>query len=332
MLKLGWKAAPEQYPPTELLEQTIAADKAGFDTLDVSDHFNPWSEEGQACFSWTWLGAAATHTSRIEVGTGVTCPILRYHPTIIAQAAATLSCFAPGRTYLGVGTGEALNEYAAVGMWPEYDERQERLAEAIQLIRELWSGKEVTFEGKYYQTKKAKLYTPPASPIPIYVSTLSPESANFAGKYGDGLITVGGKQPDLYKQQLKNFENAAKEAGKKPSDMPHLIELNVEYIDDEQTAIQYQKKYWAGSYVPALFDQKIYTPKMSAQNGEIVGADSIKKAACVSRNADDHVKFVKQYIDLGFNTIYFHSATPNQKNFIDAYARDVFPQLRRHAH
>ncbi len=155
--------------------------------------------------------------------------------------------------------------------------------------RELWSGKEVTFKGKYYQTKKAKLYTPPASPIPIYVSTLVPESANFAGKYGDGLITI------------------------------------------EQTAIQYQKKYWAGTYIPALFNQKIYTPKMSAQNGEIVGADSIKKAACVSRNADDHVKFVKQYIDLGFNTIYFHSATPNQKNFIDAYARDVLPQLRRYA-
>jgi len=160
MVQLGWKAGPEQFPPTELLEYAIVAEKAGFESLDVSDHFHPWSEEGQACFTWMWLGAAATHLSRMEMGPGVTCPILRYHPAIIAQAAATLSCFAPGRTYLCVGAGEALNEYAATGMWPEYEERRERLIEAIRLIRALWSGEEVTFERNYYQTRKAKLYTP----------------------------------------------------------------------------------------------------------------------------------------------------------------------------
>jgi coenzyme F420-dependent glucose-6-phosphate dehydrogenase len=329
MVQLGWKAGPEQFPPTELLDYAISAEKAGFDSLDVSDHFNPWSEEGQACFSWTWLGAAATHLSRMHMGTGITCPILRYHPTIIAQAAATVSCFAPGRTYLGVGTGEALNEYAATGMWPEYEERQERLIEAIELIRALWSGEEVTFEGKYYQTRKAKLHTPPAKPIPIYYSALVPRSAEDAGKYGDGIITVGGKQPDLYKEILKSFEKGAKEAGKNPAQMAKLIELNVEYTKDMETAIQYQQKYWAGSYVPALFDQKIYTPKMSAENGEVVGADTIKKAACVSDKAEDHIKFVMQYIDLGFDHLFFHSAHPDQRAFIEGYGRDVLPQLRR---
>ena len=329
MLQLGWKAGPEQFPPTELLDYAIRAEKAGFDSIDVSDHFNPWSEEGQAAFTWTWLGALATHTTRIHMGPGVTCPILRYHPAIIAQAAATVSCFAPGRFYLAVGTGEALNEYAATGMWPEYEERQERLIEAIKLIRALWSREEVTFKGKYYQTRKAKLYTPPASPIPIYYSTLSPRSAEDAGKYADGFITVGGKQPDLYKQILKNFENSAKEAGKDPSKMPRMVELNVEYTDDLETAIQYQQKYWAGTYIPALFDQKIYTPQMSAENGQAVGPDTIKKASCVSANAEDHIKFARQYIDLGFDQLFFHSAHPDQGTFLERFARDVLPQLRQ---
>ena len=331
MLQLGWKAGPEQFPPTELLNYAVDAEKAGFDSIDVSDHFNPWSEEGQASFTWTWLGAAATHTNRIHMGPGITCPILRYHPAIIAQAAATVSCFAPGRVFLCVGTGEALNEYAATGMWPEYEERQERLLEAINLIRALWSGEEVTFKGKYYQTRKARLYTPPAAPIPIYYSALVPRSAEDAGKYGDGLITVGGKQPDLYKQMLKNFEHSAREAGKDPRKMPRLIELNVEYTQDVETAIQYQQKYWAGTYIPALFDQKIYTPKMSAENGQVVGPDAIKKAACVSPDARDHIKFAMQYIDLGFDQLFFHSAHPDHHAFIEGYGRDVLPQLRRQA-
>lgn len=328
MVQLGWKAGPEQFPPTELLDYAVAAEKAGFDTIDVSDHFNPWSEAGQASFTWTWLGAVAARTSRIHMGTGVTCPILRYHPAVIAQAAATLTHFAPGRVYLGVGTGEALNEYASTGEWPEYDERQEMLAEAIELMRALWSGDEVSYDGMYFTTRKAKLYTPPKSPIPIFVSALVPHSAEFAGTYGDGLFTVGGKQPDLYKQIIQNFEESARNADKDPSQMPRLIELNVEYSNDLDTAVQYQQKYWASAYIPALFDQKIYTPTMAQENGEIVGPDAIKKAACVSSNPDDHVKFAQQYIDLGFDRLFFHSALPNQQDFIERFASDVLSRLR----
>jgi coenzyme F420-dependent glucose-6-phosphate dehydrogenase len=331
MLKLGWKAGPEQFPPTELTDYAVDAEKAGFDLIDASDHFHPWSEAGQACFTWTWLGAVAVQTSKIHLGPGITCPILRYHPSVIAQAAATVSCYAPNRTYLAVGTGEALNEFAATGMWPEYNERQERLLEAIELIRALWSGEEVTFKGKYYQTHKAKLFTPPASKIPLYISTLVPESASFAGKYGDGLITVGGKQPEIYHQLLKNFEGAAREAGKDPSHMPRLIELNAEYTEDTQGAIQAQLKYWAGTFVPALFNQKIYTPKMSQENGEVVGPNTVKKMACISANAEDHVKFVQQYIDLGFDHPIIHSAHPKQRDFLEKFGRDVLPQLRAKA-
>jgi coenzyme F420-dependent glucose-6-phosphate dehydrogenase len=331
MLKLGWKAGPEQYPPLELLDYAVTAEKAGFETIDASDHFNPWSEEGQACFTWTWFGALAVKTSHIQFGTGLTCPILRYHPAIIAQAAATCSSLAPGRFYLSVGTGEALNEYAATGEWPGFDVRREMLAEAIDLMRALWSGREITFEGNYYRTRKAKLFTPPASAIPIYVSTLVPESAFFAGKYGDGLITTGGKQPEMYKKLIKNFEASARQNGKDPTTMPRLIELNVAYTQDTEGAIQSMIKYWAGSFIPALFDQKIYTPKKSAQNGEVVGPDSIKKMCCISSNAEDHIAYAQQYIDLGFTHLYFHTAGPDQRAFLDGYGRDVLPRIRQHS-
>ena len=203
MIQLGWKAGAEQYAPQELLEYAVAAERAGFDALSVSDHFHPWAEKGQASFVWTWLGAAAARTTSIKLGTGVTCPILRYHPTIVAQAIATLSCFAPGRVFLGVGTGEALNEYSAVGLWPGYDERQEQLAEAIELIRTLLEGEPVTHSGTHYRTRDAKIYSSARNPIPIYVSSLVPESAYFAGLHGDGLYTVGGEDAETYAEMIK---------------------------------------------------------------------------------------------------------------------------------
>jgi coenzyme F420-dependent glucose-6-phosphate dehydrogenase len=328
MVQLGWKAGPEQYGPVELLEYAVAAEKAGFDLLDVSDHFHPWSEAGQCPFTWTWLGAAAVRTSKIQIGTGVTCPIGRYHPAIIAQAATTVSCFAPGRTYLGVGTGEALNEYSVTTEWPEYKERLERLEEAIQLIRALWGGQPVSFDGMYYQTQKARLYTLPASPIPIYISVLTPHRAMFAGKYGDGLFSVGGKKPEVYRQMIQNFEEGAREAGKDPSRMPRLIELNVAYTEKIDAAIQEQIKYWAGTYVPAMFAQKIYTSTMSQENGEIVGSETIKKTGCFSSSPDDHLQFIQQYIELGFNVLIVHSPGPDQHAFIKDYSRDIIPKIR----
>src|SRR5260370_29024098 len=169
-------------------------------------------------------------------------------------------------------------------MGGSYKERRERLVEAIELIRALWGGEEVTFEGKYYQKRKAKLFTPPASKIPLYISTVAPSSAAFAGKYGDGLFSLGGKQPDLYRQLLKNFEDGAREAGKDPSQMPRLIELMVEYTQDTEAAIEALRKYWAGGFV---YNQKIYTPKMSQGNVEVVERDAIKTVACISDNPRD---------------------------------------------
>jgi coenzyme F420-dependent glucose-6-phosphate dehydrogenase len=329
MLRLGWKAGTEQYPPGELLEYAVAAEQAGFDSIDVSDHFHPWSEKDQACFVWTWLGAAAAKTGKITLGTGVTCPTLRYHPAIIAQAAATLACMAPGRAFLGVGTGEALNEYSATGQWPDYKFRRAQMAEAIELIRALWSGEKITHRGVYYQTRQAKLYTLPSKPIPIYISALVPNSARFAGKYGDGLITVGGEEPETYGKMLENFEAGAREAGKDPSKMPRLIELGVDYTDDEEKAIECRKAYWAGVFVPALFTERIYTPKMSEDNGRVVGSEIIKEAVCISGDPEDHIQYAPHYIDLGFDQIFFHSAGPDQRAFLEGYGRDVLLKLRQ---
>ena len=216
MVMLGWKAGPEQYGPMELLDQAIAAEKAGFESINMSDHFQPWDPAGQSCNTWTWMGAAAARLNGIEMGTGVTCPILRYNPAIIAQSAATVDQMNKGPVYLGVGTGEALNEYPVTELWPEYKERQAMLKESLDLIRQLWTGEETTFEGSYYVTKKARLYTAPRRHIPIYISSLVPGSAFFAGYYGDGLIT-GASTPETMKAIIANFDAGAREAGKDPA-------------------------------------------------------------------------------------------------------------------
>jgi coenzyme F420-dependent glucose-6-phosphate dehydrogenase len=331
MLQLGWKAGTEQYPPAELAEYAVAAEKAGFDSIDASDHFHPWSEQGQACFVWTWLGVVAARTAKIALGTGVTCPIIRYHPAVIAQAAATMACLAPGRFYLGLGTGEALNEYASTGQWPGYNARREQMGEAIELIRALWTGEKTTHEGIHYQTRQARLYTRPQQSIPIYISSLVPNSAHFAGKHGDGLITVGGQEPDMYRQMIENFEAGAREAGKDPARMPRMIEIGAAYTDEEEKAIEVRQAFWAGTFVPALFTERIYTPQMSQDNGKIVGADAVKQSVCISADPEDHVKMAKRYIALGFNHLIFHSAGPDQKAFIEGYGRDVLPRLRNSA-
>jgi coenzyme F420-dependent glucose-6-phosphate dehydrogenase len=328
MLQLGWKAGTEQYGPNELVDFAIAAEAAGFDSIDASDHFHPWAEKGQASFVWSVLGAIAARTSRITLGTGVTCPILRYHPAIIAQAAATVAALAPGRFFLGVGTGEALNEYSATGLWPSYNERRAQLAEAIELIRALWTGEKITHKGEHYETHEAKLYTLPDEPIPLYLSSLVPASARFAGEYGDGLITAGGEEPDTYLEMIRSFAAGAKQAGRNAARAPRMIELAVGYTDDENAAIEGRKDYWAGTFVPAMFTEKIYTPELSEKNGKIVGAETIRGAGCFSADPDEHVKHARKYMDLGFDHLIFHSAGPDQQAFIEGYGRDVLPKLR----
>lgn len=328
MLHIGWKAGTEQYPPQELLEYAIAAEAAGFDSINASDHFHPWSEEGQASFVWSWLGAAAARTGAIELGTGLTCPILRYHPAVVAQAAATMGALAPGRFFLSVGTGEALNEYAAMGAWPGYTARRERLAEAIGLIRALWAGQPVTWDGDYYHTRQARLHTLPARPVPLYVSAMVPQSAAFAGEQGDGLLTIGGQTPEVYQQMMANFEQGARKAGKDPARLPRLVELTIGYAEDTQAEMAEYKRYWAGSSVPAMYSQNIYSPTLSQKNGAVVGAEIVKGKGLFSAQADEHVAFLRTYGEMGFTHLYLHYAGPDQRGFLQWYGREVLPRMR----
>jgi coenzyme F420-dependent glucose-6-phosphate dehydrogenase len=328
MVLLGWKAGPEQYDPLDLLDQAIAAEQAGFESINMSDHLHPWDPAGNACNTWTWMGAAAARLNGIEMGTGVTCPILRYNPVIIAQSAATVDRMNRGPVYLGVGTGEALNEYPATGLWPDYKERQDMMKESIELIRMLWSGAETTFDGNYYVTRKARLYTAPRRDIPIFISSLVPDSAFFAGYYGDGLIT-GANPPDVMRAIIANFDAGAKEAGKDPANMPKQVECFVAYTDDRDAAVKAFKQYWAGTMVMAMYLQNIYTPEMSAMNGSIAGTDTIKSRVCISKDPEAHAKFAQQFIDTGFNRVYFHCAGPDQYEFIEGYGRDVLPLIRQ---
>jgi coenzyme F420-dependent glucose-6-phosphate dehydrogenase len=275
------------------------------------------------------LGAALARTKTIELGTGLTCPIIRYHPSIIAQAAATVAEMSDERFYLCVGTGEALNEYSAVGLWPGYNERQDMMREAIELMRLLWSGEETSFDGEYYTTKKAKLFTLPKKQVPIYISTLVPASAYFAGYYGDGLITVGGLGDKIYKDILKEFERGAREAKKDPKTMPRLLELNAAYTEDENDAIDIIQRFWAGTFIPAMFDQKIYTAAGSAQNGAVVRADIIKEKSMISKSPKDHIDYIKHHEALGFTHLYMHLVASDEKTMLQRYGKDILPKLHK---
>ena len=325
---LGWKAGPEQYEPRELLKHVVLAEQAGFDVIDVSDHFHPWSQEGQSCFTWTWLGAAAVKTERIVLGTGLTCPFLRYHPSIVAQAAATVTHFAPGRFYLGVGTGEALNEFSSVGKWPNYAKRREMMIEAIMLMRRLWDGEKVSFSGQYFETHKAKLYTPPKANIPIYVSSLVPESASTAGRYGDGLLTVGGGDPEKFRKIIEEFKRTMRKGGKEFDKAHKMVELGVAFTDDQEEIITHHKKFWAGAAVPAVYNQRIYSPEMIEKNGSVVGSEYLARNILISSDPEDHIEMVKNYLDLGFTDIIFHYTGPNQEKFLEDYGREVLPLIR----
>jgi TAT-translocated FGD2 family F420-dependent dehydrogenase len=235
---IGYIAAHEQFPVARLIETTVLAEQAGFDMMWASDHFHPWQDnQGHAGHAWVTLAALTQRTSRITLGTGVTCPTYRNNPAIVAQAFATLSQLAPGRVFLGVGTGEALNEVPTGGGWGNYAERAERLVEAITVIRALWTEEWVTFAGRYHQVEMAHLFDKPPMPVPIYVAAGGPKTARLAGRHGDGVITVGGIFGKKGHQVTTAFAAGAQEAGKDPQSMPRLIEVFA-VLGSRETAVQ----------------------------------------------------------------------------------------------
>src|SRR5712691_8130221 len=246
-LKIGYKASAEQFGPRQLLDFAVEAEACGFESVWISDHFQPWRHtNGHAPFAFAWLGAVGERTSRVQLGTSVLTPTFRYPPAVVAQAFGTLGALNPGRMILGVGSGESLNEVAVTAAeWPAAKERLARLREAVTLIRRLWSEELVTFEGQYYRTRNATIYDKTDQPIPIYISAGGPVAAKFVGREGDGFICTSGKGDELYRDQLlPAVAEGAKAAGREADDIEHTIEIKVAYDHDRARAMA-DTRIWA---------------------------------------------------------------------------------------
>jgi TAT-translocated FGD2 family F420-dependent dehydrogenase len=317
--------AHEQFPVPELVELGALASKSGFQVLSTSDHFQPWqANEGHVGQAWVTLGALGGQ-SHSWMGTTVTCPTLRYNPAVVAEAFATLDQLYPGRVFLGVGSGEALNEEAATGAWPKWQERWERLIEAIAVIRQLWTGEHVSFKGKYY-TVDAKLYDAPAKPIPLLTAANGKKSMRLAGQHGDGLIS----DPVSWKKWKSEWEAGAREAGRNPADMPVLIE-HYAVVGGQEAAKQAAELWRFGPKAwHSLFD--VRDPAAIQQQAEQqVPIEQVLKSWAVGTDPQVHINAVKELFDSGATIVNIHSGQPDQKKVIEFYASHVLPKFRQPA-
>ena len=323
---IGFHAAAEQFPPADLVEFAVAAEAAGFDGLSISDHFHPWQDnQGHAGHAWMTLAAIGQRTRRLLLGTGVTCPIYRIHPAQVAHAFATLGVLYPGRVFLGVGTGEALNEVAAGGGWGPYRERAQRLAEAIRLIRRLWTEDWVDFHGQYYHVRGAKLYDRPAESIPIYVAASGVQSAGLAGREGDGWVTDHGtlRRGEAQKQA---FVEAARAAGKDPDTMPRIVELWA-VVGGRDEALAAARLWQFILAFPGIVD--VADPReVQRVAQERVTLERVVDTWVVCPEPDDHVSAIHELAAAGASHIFLHSPQQDQRRVIEFYGRAVLPTVR----
>ncbi|WP_127128837.1 glucose-6-phosphate dehydrogenase (coenzyme-F420) [Georgenia sp. SYP-B2076] len=329
MVRIGYKASSEQFGPSELADYVVLAEQAGFESAFISDHFQPWRHDGgHAPAALPWLGAVGARTERIVLGTSVLTPTFRYHPAVIAQAFATLGCMYPGRVILGVGSGESLNE-AALGIdWPAGKERLARLREAVSLIRELWAGERVTFEGDYFRTDKATIYDRPDRPVPIYIGASGPIATRFAGSEGDGFITTSGKAPELYSDKLlPALREGAARAGRSLSDLDMLMEVKVSFDPDRRRALG-DTRHWAALALSPEEKTGVEDPIEMQRLSDALPIERAASRWIVSDDADEHVEQIRRYVDLGFRHLVFHAPGPDQARFIELYGEEVLPRLR----
>ncbi|MBA3642694.1 MAG: TIGR03557 family F420-dependent LLM class oxidoreductase [Chloroflexia bacterium] len=322
---IGYAASFEQFHPTDLLSYSQQAEQAGFGAVMASDHFHPWvPSQGHSAFVWSWMGALGA-TTKLRFGTGVTPPGYRYHPAVLAQAAATLEAMYPGRFYLGLGAGEALNEHIVGEYWPEAPTRLERLMESIEIIKALFSGKKIKHRGTHFNVESAKLYTLPEAPPPIYVATSGPIMAKRTGKFTDGLITVGAADEKL-KMLVDRYEAGAKEAGKDPATMPRLLQVKVSYAESIEAATEAAVKEWPNGGM-AFPKADIRDPEDFEAMAKLVGPQHYKNRVLLSPDLAEHTAYLQHFVDLGFGEIYVHNVGRNQEAFIKAYGEQVIPNL-----
>jgi TAT-translocated FGD2 family F420-dependent dehydrogenase len=324
---IGFVLAHEQFPPSDLVEFAVAAEEAGFDGVWTSDHFHPWQDnQGHCGHAWITLAAIGARTEHLAIGTGVTCPIYRYHPAIVAQAFASLSALYPDRVFLGVGTGEALNEASAGGGWGPYRERSARLREAITLIRRLWTEDWVASEGPAFPLPDARLYTKPSRPVPIYVAASGPRSAALAGELGDGWIMNSDEMPPQ-PEVADAYRAGAAAAGKDPQRLPVLAEHYV-VVGDEEEALEAARLWLFGPVMPeviALSDPRVIQRRAE----EISSPERTRRPWVVSRDPAIHVQHIEALFAAGATHVYVHSPQADQRKVIEFYAREVLPAVSK---
>jgi coenzyme F420-dependent glucose-6-phosphate dehydrogenase len=329
VLTLGYKASAEQFGPRELLDFGILAEEVGFDSVVISDHFQPWRHSGgHAPFSFAWLGALGERTRRVRMGTSVVTPTLRYHPAIVAHATATLGCLDPGRVFLGVGTGESMNEVPVGVTWPDQKERFARLREACELIRRLWTEERVTYEGTYFRTRLATLYDRPDPPPGLYVAASGPAAARLAGRLGDGFICTSGKAPELYRDTLiPAVREGLQKAGRDPSEIELTIEMKVSYDTDRQRALE-DTRHWGALALSAEEKVGVEDPIEMERLADALPVERTASRFIVSSDPEEQIEGIRPYLEMGFTHLVFHHPGPDQARFLRLYAEQVLPRLR----
>lgn len=329
--RYGYKASAEQFAPRALLDFAVHAEKCGFDSVMVSDHFQPWRHNGgHAPFSLAWLGSVIATTERIVVGTSVLTPTFRYHPSIVAQAFATIACLGPGRVILGVGTGESLNEVAPTGLeWPAYKERIGLLGEAIELIRCLWREDRVSFDGRYFRTENATIYDRPDDEVPIYIASAGPSASKLAGRVGDGLICTSGKADAVYDEKiLPNLDAGLGAAGRPADAVERMIEIKVSY-DPDIDAAKEATRYWAALALKPEEKMGVEDPLEMEKLADALPLERAASRWLVTSDPESVVAGLEPYVQRGFRHFVFHPPAADQKRFLDLFSAEVLPRLRR---
>jgi coenzyme F420-dependent glucose-6-phosphate dehydrogenase len=318
MVRLGYALSSEEHRPSDLVRHARIAEDSGFSFGLISDHFHPWIDaQGQSPFVWSVIGGIAEATTSLELGTGVTCPTIRIHPAIIAHAAATAGAMMEGRFFLGVGTGENLNEHVLGDRWPDWDVRARMLSEAVEIIRALWSGEVTSIDGEFYTVENARIYTLPERPVPIHVAASGPRAARLAGEIGDGFI---GTSPE--KELLTTFDR-----GRRGAKRPRYGQLTVCWGRDEKAARRTAHRMWPTAAIPGEAGQELPNPAHFEQLAKIVTEDMIAEQIVCGPDIDRHVEKIQAYVDAGYDNVYIHQIGPDQEGFLEAYARDVLPRF-----
>jgi coenzyme F420-dependent glucose-6-phosphate dehydrogenase len=330
-LRIGYAAQLEQFAPGDAVEYAAYAESRGFSGVMAADHFQPWvPRQGQASFVWPVLAAVAERT-RGDFGPGVTSPGYRTHPAVVAQASATLAAMYPGRHWLGIGAGEALNEHVVGGYWPEAPERINRMFEAVDVINKLFTasraGKDVKHSGTFFKLESTRLWTMPETPPEVLVATAGPVTAKRAGRTVDGLITVGAPLEKIAGLFAK-FDDGAREAGKDPSRMPRVLQLHLSWAATDEEAMRNALTEWpnGGMRFPKA---DIRSPFEFEQMAKMVRPDDFAGRMVVSSDPETHRAHIQSFADLGFDAIYLHNVGRNQKEWIDVFSRDVLPKVQR---